>query len=346
MANPEHFAILEQGVTAWNRWRQLNPTTVPRLDEIDLEVSGSTRIELGGVDFNTAILEKADLSMVILRAADLRHAHLRASTLVRADLREADLEEADLRQANLRGADLRGANLAGARLFETVFGDTNLRGTRGLEVCKHPGPSIVDHRTLAKSGPLPLAFLRGCGLPDRIIEYAPLFANQPTHFNSCFISYSNKDQEFAERLHADLQEKGVRCWFAPHDIRGGRKIQDQIYEAIHLYDRLLLILSEHSMNSEWVKTEIAHARQKELNERRQVLFPMSLVPFATIEEWKCFDAGAGKDSAREIREYFIPDFSNWRDKNYYERALQRLVIDLKAGGRSDSMHQTKTIEQN
>jgi len=33
-----------------------------------------------------------------------------------------------------------------------------------------------------------------------------------------FISYSSKDQAFAERLHADLQNKGVRCWFAPHDL--------------------------------------------------------------------------------------------------------------------------------
>jgi hypothetical protein len=29
----------------------------------------------------------------------------------------------------------------------------------------------------------------------------------------------------------------------------------QIDEALRLYDRLLLILSEHGMNSEWMKTE-------------------------------------------------------------------------------------------
>jgi TIR domain len=36
--------------------------------------------------------------------------------------------------------------------------------------------------------------------------------------NSCFISYLTKDQEFADRLYADLQNKGVQCWFAPHDL--------------------------------------------------------------------------------------------------------------------------------
>jgi CheY-like chemotaxis protein len=154
---------------------------------------------------------------------------------------------------------------------------------------------------------------------------APLPSVQLT---SCFISYSTKDQEFAERLHLDLRANGIRCWFAPHDMQGGKKLHEQIDEAIRLSDRLLLILSEHSMSSEWVKTEIACARQKELRDRRKVLFPISLVPFACIREWKCFDADTGKDSAREIREYYIPDFSGWRNADSYCRSLELLSRDL------------------
>jgi hypothetical protein len=48
----------------------------------------------------------------------------------------------------------------------------------------------------------------------------------------------------------DLQARGVRCWFAPYDIKGGRKIHEQIDEPIRLHDRLLLILSEQSMSSD------------------------------------------------------------------------------------------------
>ena len=44
----------------------------------------------------------------------------------------------------------------------------------------------------------------------------------------------------------------------------------------------------------------------------------------------CFDADTGKDSAREIREYFIPDFNNWRDYNSYAVGFQRLLQDLRA----------------
>ena len=68
----------------------------------------------------------------------------------------------------------------------------------------------------------------------------------PIEFYSCFISYSTKNQKFADRLDANLQENGVRCWFAPHNIQGGKKIHEQIDEAIRVYDRLLLILSDHA----------------------------------------------------------------------------------------------------
>lgn len=40
--------------------------------------------------------------------------------------------------------------------------------------------------------------------------------------------------------------------------------------------------------------------------------------------------GAGKYSAREIREYFIPDFQNWEDPGAYEEGLEKLLRDLKA----------------
>jgi len=119
---------------------------------------------------------------------------------------------------------------------------------------------------------------------------AALRYGQAIRFFSCFISYSTVDQGFAHRLYEDLQNEGVRCWFAPHDIKSGKKLHEQIGEAIRLYDRLLLILSEDSMSSEWVKTEIAQARRKEQTQRRQVLFPISLVPFGNIREWQCFDA--------------------------------------------------------
>jgi hypothetical protein len=59
------------------------------------------------------------------------------------------------------------------------------------------------------------------------------------------------------------------------------------------------------------------------------LFPISLVPFETVREWRAFDADVGKDMAREVREYFIPDFSDWKDHDGYQEAFDRLLRDLK-----------------
>ncbi len=59
-------------------------------------------------------------------------------------------------------------------------------------------------------------------------------------------------------------------------------------------------------------------------------FPVRLVSFEALRDWECFDADTGKDSAREIREYFIPDFSDWKNHDNYQQAFERLLKDLKA----------------
>ncbi len=59
-----------------------------------------------------------------------------------------------------------------------------------------------------------------------------------------------------------------------------------------------------------------------------MLFPVRLVDFETLQNWECFDADSGNDSACEIREYYVPDFSNWKDHDFYQSRLKELVRDL------------------
>ena len=284
---------------------------------------------LGGADLSGADLLQADLSGADLSGANLRGASLWQADLTRADLSGAHLRAAGLGAANLTRANLNGANFSGAQAVGTIFADVNLSVAKGLEAMEHVGPSTVGIDTIFKSrGEIPEVFLRGCGVPDEFIKSLPsLVANG---FYSCFISYSTKDQEFADRLYADLQAKGVRCWFAPHDIQGGKTIHEQIDEAIRRYDQLLLILSEHSIHSGWVETEIANAWERQIQQEKHVLFPVRLVSFEELEKWKCPDPKTGKELGREIRKYFIPDFSNWKDHDSYQEAFQRLVESLKA----------------
>ncbi|HMG15825.1 MAG TPA: toll/interleukin-1 receptor domain-containing protein [Saprospiraceae bacterium] len=147
-------------------------------------------------------------------------------------------------------------------------------------------------------------------------------------FYSVFISYSTKDEEFCQSLYTALNTAGIRVWFAPQDIRGGKKIEIQIHQAIEQYDKLLLVISDSSMKSGWIETELLKARERELQEGNQLLFPIRLIPIEAIKNWKVFDADTGKDLAREVREYFIPDFSDWSNKITFENEVKRLIEAL------------------
>jgi hypothetical protein len=119
--------------------------------------------------------------------------------------------------------------------------------------------------------------LRGAGVPESFIEFMGSLTGKALEFYSCFISYSTKDQEFADRLYADLQNKGVRCWFAPHDLKIGDRFQDVIEQSIRVYERLMIILSENSVDSVWVEREVQAAMEKERRSPGDtVLFPIRL----------------------------------------------------------------------
>jgi len=66
-----------------------------------------------------------------------------------------------------------------------------------------------------------------------------------------------------------------------------------------------------------VKTEIRNARKRELAEKRRVLFPVRLVSHDALRDWKLSDADEGEDLATEIREYYVPDFSDWKSHDPY-----------------------------
>ncbi len=185
------------------------------------------------------------------------------------------------------------------------FGDVDLTTVKGLETVKHYGPSTIGIDTIYRShGNIPETFLKGAGVDDT------------------FISYSSKDVAFARRLYADLQSNNVRCWFAPEDLKWGERIRTGFDEAIHLHDKLLLILSKSSVASGWVEREVKAALTKERNEKRTVLFPVRVdkAVFESPFDW-----------ATEIRpEGNIGDFTHWKNQDEYKKAFTRLLRDLKA----------------
>lgn len=316
--------------------------------------------QLQSADLSRSILSGADLRDAHLSLAWLDHTNLSGACLESANLVGARIEFAetdglDLRNANLNEAIFKAvrfydATLANCTCIGTVFNlvifsradflaatfastsliRSSLLGALNLESISHIAASSLDVETLFHCGAhLPTTFLRGCGVPDTLIDYLPSLLSAGIDFYSAFISYSGRDEAFAKRLHARLREEHLRVWFAPEDVRGGRKLHEQIFDAIRVHDKLLLVLSPDSMKSEWVTTEIRRARKRERDEGTQVLFPIRLVDFSTLRDWECFDADSGKDLAVEIREYFIPDFSNWKNHDAFEAEFAKLLKSLK-----------------
>ncbi len=288
-----------------------------RLDHSNLRWTNFSFANLTSASFSSANLEGANLKSARLRRVDFSHAKL-----IEADLSSADLSAAKLNYAYLHLTKISNACFDQAQFVKTVIAATDLSETLGLHRCHHLGPSSVDYQTLNMSRNVPIGFWRGCGIPDGIIDFLPSLVDQAIQFYSCFISYSSKDQEFADRLHADLQDKGVRCWFAPHDLPIGAKTWDGIDQAIRTRDKVLLILSEGAISSDWVEDEVTAAFAEERRRDKLVLFPVRLdgAVMDTDEPW----AGKLRDGRN------IGDFSKWKDHDAYKATLDRVLRDLKA----------------
>lgn len=278
--------------------------------------------DLGRADLRGAHLRRANFYEANLHDANLAGAELTWVNLSGADLGGADLSGTDLRISDLRGADLCGTDFSGAVAGATTFADVDLSKARGLEKITHGGPSTIGIDTMYRSqGRIPEVFLRGAGVPENFIEYMHSLVGAALHYYSCFISYSSKDQEFADRLHADLQDKGVRCWLATEDLKIGDKFRQRIDEAIRFHDKLLVVLSQNSVNSAWVEEEVEAAFARERKEDKPVLFPVRLddAVMKTDRAW----------AATLQRMRHIGDFTQWRDHDSYKRAFERLLRDLR-----------------
>jgi hypothetical protein len=220
MANPEHLERLKSGVEKWNRWRQRDRDVRPDLREADLtgmDMSGAflrgaifSKARMVGVSIARSFLSSADFSFCDLRKADLSrvetvgtrffHTDLTGATLADANLSHADFSTPFMQQTVLTNATVISttfrdsrfseSNVTGARFASTVLANCDLSFARGLQTINHLGSSSVDLQTLINSRELPIVFLRGCGLPERIIEFLPSLTEPAFSLYSCFISYS------------------------------------------------------------------------------------------------------------------------------------------------------------
>jgi|SRR5450755_806295 TIR domain/Pentapeptide repeats (8 copies) len=316
MAEQGQVARLRHSVDEWNLWRQEQPLLRPDLSGANLRGAWLSNANLREVNLIDADLRSADLSKTVLSGANLSEVNL-----TRADLTEADLSNAILTNTNLSNATLRNVDFSKVQIGSTLFANNDLSTARGLSTVIHNEPSSVGIDTIYRSqGNIPEVFLRSLGVPDTFITYARALVSRPIEYYTCFVSYSSKDEPFARRLYADLQSNGVRCWFAPENLRMGDRIRPSIDEAIRLHDKLLLVLSQHSLESAWVEKEVAVAFDRERREKQTILFPIGLDDAVMQSE--------GGWPALVRNTHHIADFERWKDDTNYQKAFSRLMRNL------------------
>ena len=285
-------------------------------------------------------LRGADLREANFDGANLSRARFNNANLTLANLKDADLSEADLSKANLNDADLSRATFAKAHFFETFFGNVNLSLVKGLDRCDQSGPSTIDHRTLAKSGPLPMKFLYGCGLADWQIEEAKILnpdlspneitdimyrvvelrSANPIQTHNLFISYSHADGTFVDALEPKLEASGILYWRDRHDMTAGR--MDRVVEhGMRQNPVVLLVLSKVSTKSDWVQHEVTLAAKL-----RHELGRDTLCPVALDVSWKTCDWPG--PIRTQIESFNILDFSEWQKPEILESQFRKLIKGL------------------
>ncbi|MBM3942455.1 MAG: TIR domain-containing protein [SAR202 cluster bacterium] len=297
----EVLRLGSDAVNAWRRSHSgqrmdLSGADLPSIKLIEADLSGAnlSLANLVEADLTGCLLQGADLAGTVMAGAMLAQADLFEANLVNAILSQADMGATNLSQANLLQADLSSlrcynADFSGAALSktdlsyatldrcnfsraqfkdavlnETVFADCDLSASQGLDSVKHHGPSTLGLDTLVRSrGNIPPAFLRGAGVPEDVASYVRSLWSRPVPFDTCIISHSSRDDEFAGKLHADLQSRGVRAWKQSEVAVAGRRLGKGANRAIRIYDRLLFICSSNSLRNEQLLREMERALNKE-----------------------------------------------------------------------------------
>lgn len=347
------------GISEWNRWRETTTERLPDLSNADLPEADLRNANLSKADVRWSRFRRANLNGVDLTDAKLIGANLIAANLFDAHIYGANLSEADLSGANLGRADLRRArlqltNLCNAHLSEanldeavsigTLWADVDLTQVEGLDGIFHEGPSTLGTDTIVKSrGRISEPFLRGCGLsPWEILSVrlhdSSLSAQQitdlqysifdqrtkgPMFIGGFFISYSHTDASFADKLQGQLLTAGASVWRDKHDLVAG-PLERQLFDGLRMQDVVVLVLSEASVQSDWVEAELEEALVREKKESRSILLPIAL-----DEAWKTKVKQAGSVVLwRQITKKNILNFSQWKTKAF-AGSFDKLVTGVK-----------------
>jgi TolB-like protein/tetratricopeptide (TPR) repeat protein len=83
-----------------------------------------------------------------------------------------------------------------------------------------------------------------------------------TGAHDVFVSYASQDAAVADSIVENLEQRGLRCWMAPRDVKPGAQYADAIVAAINEAAAMVLVLSQSAIASSHVAREVERAASK------------------------------------------------------------------------------------
>ena len=93
---------------------------------------------------------------------------------------------------------------------------------------------------------------------------------------SAFISHSNHDKEFVERLARDLDNRGISVWFDKWELKVGDSLRRKISEGIRESSYFVVVVSRGSGDSKWVAQELDEAFAHQVEQEGSFILPAVL----------------------------------------------------------------------
>ena len=160
---------------------------------------------------------------------------------------------------------------------------------------------------------------------------------------SLFISYSNKDAEFVDKLALHLIEKNIKVWKDKWKIITGDSFVRKIQSGIRGASFFCIVLSVNSLESEWVRKELRLAVDEEMKGGKITILPILIdnceIPTSLDDRLYAdfrqdFDFGLNKIIQVVGRHYNIIDYGRIEpdesDTSYYfDYGFEEEIIDGK-----------------
>lgn len=319
-------------------------------------------------NFSRAEFDDCNAIGAVFVDCDFHDAHLMQSAFGQADFFRAKFQGTrfltpNVREAFFVEAQFSDAIIIGSRFDDANFGFTTFERTL-ISACSFPdvrvlGPcqfdantmsislsvSIIEFQRLKPGEPnyeearkefletlrtTRLFFSKAGGVSEaQLKSYSTALGLLPRDGARVFISHSAGDQQIAEIIRRRLEADGFETWLASSKLRGGRHVIDEISHAINESVNFFLILSDASLQSGWVRTEIRKLFQLERSTRPIRLFPITITSSpAVLKDWNCPDVDLGIDLAAWVRNHKTYDFAQWQDPETVENAFVTLLRDV------------------